>query len=180
LAKAINPSLPCIDDLVEEYFPAVIRLCVSILDDEDDAQDAAQETFIAACMQIEAFRGESSLKTWLFAIAINTCRGALRKRRRRHVVATVLGGLQKIFGQAGSPEETATHADQTRRLWTAVDELDEKHRLPIVLHYVHDLTASEIAAILGVQEGTIHSRLHYARKRLGNWLIQADRYLEVL
>lgn len=180
MVKTINSTLPCIDDLVEEYLPAVIRLCISILDDVDEAEDAAQETFIAACTQGEAFRGESSIKTWLFAIAVNACRGSLRKHKRRQVITAVLGGFQKVFGQAGSPEESAAHTDQNRRLLTAVDELDEKHRIPLVLRYVHDLPVAEIAAILDMQEGTVHSRLHYARKMLGSQLVQAEIPLEML
>ena len=65
-----------------------------------------------------------------------------------------------------SPEEAAAQNEAHRQLWQAVDSLDEKHRLPVILRYVHELTVAEIAASLGTNEGTIHSRLHYARKAL--------------
>jgi RNA polymerase sigma-70 factor (ECF subfamily) len=57
--------------------------------------------------------------------------------------------------------------DETQaQLWAAVDDLDEKHRLPVILFYVHELSVPEISVILGVNSGTVHSRLHYARKQL--------------
>jgi RNA polymerase sigma-70 factor (ECF subfamily) len=168
---------PAFERLVREHYPYIRRLALSILDDGSpdpaaEAEDAAQETFITAYRALPGFRGGASLKTWLTAIAVNTCRGRLRKRKLRQALHVTLTGLHRSERLA-SPEEAAAQNETHRQLWQAVDSLDEKHRLPVILRYVHQLTVPEIAASLGTNEGTVHSRLHYARKtlldRLGAW-----------
>jgi len=156
--------------LVHEYYAYIRRLAYTILDDGSaeaaaEADDAAQETFITVHRALAGFRGRASLKTWLTAIAVNTCRARLRKRRRRQALQSTLRGLH-LAEPLTSPEECAAQNETHRHLWQAVDSLDEKHRLPVILRYVHELTVPEIAASLGANEGTIHSRLHYARKVL--------------
>jgi RNA polymerase sigma-70 factor (ECF subfamily) len=62
-----------------------------------------------------------------------------------------------------TPEAVAAQHERDAELWRAINRLDEKHRLPLVLHYYHDLPTAEIAQILQISEGTVHSRLHIAR-----------------
>ena len=159
-----------LEALVGEYYAYVRRLALTILDDGSaeasaEADDAAQETFITAHRALAGFRGRASLKTWLTAIAVNACRARLRKRKLRRTLQSTLRGLH-LAQRLASPEETALQNEARRHLWQAVDSLDQKHRLPVILRYVHALTVPEIAASLGTNEGTIHSRLHYARKTL--------------
>jgi RNA polymerase sigma-70 factor, ECF subfamily len=170
------------ESLVREYYAYIRRLALTILDDggaeaSAEADDAAQETFITAYRALVGFRGRSSLKTWLTSIAVNACRARLRKRKLRQALQTTLRGLH-LTQRLASPEETAVQQEAHRHLWRAVDSLDEKHRLPVILRYVHEMSVPEIAASLGTNEGTIHSRLHYARKtlldRLGSWSEEAS------
>jgi RNA polymerase sigma-70 factor (ECF subfamily) len=165
-----NPSFFDLDRLVSEYYPAVARLACSILNDEDEAQDAAQETFIAAVRASADFRGEASLKTWLFSIAVNQCRTRLRRQAAQRRMAQAVLAVQRLFGAVDSPENALERSDRDQQLWAAVDRLDEKHRLVVILFYVQELSAAEIADVLGVQEGTVHSRLHYARQQLARQL----------
>jgi len=158
------------ESLVREHYAYIRRLALTILDDGSaeataEADDAAQETFITAHRALAGFRGRASLKTWLTAIAVNACRARLRKRKLRRVLQSTLRGLH-LARQVASPEEAAAQNEAHRYLWQAVDSLDEKHRLPVILRYVHEMTVPEIAASLRTNEGTIHSRLHYARKAL--------------
>lgn len=155
-----------IESLMRAHYPYIHRLAISILDDESEADDAAQETFIAACRSLERFRGEASPRTWLTSIAINACRGRLRKRKIFQTLQSTLQSLHLLRLAPVSPEESALQSESDRRLWQAVDSLDEKHRLPVILFYVHELSVPEIAAVLGTSQGTVHSRLHYARKKL--------------
>jgi RNA polymerase sigma-70 factor (ECF subfamily) len=155
-----------IDELIREFYPYIHRLALSILDDSHEADDVAQDTFIAAHNSMAGFRNESHPKTWLSAIAINASRGRLRKRRVRQVLLNTLHNLHLLKNQPASPEQTAIQDEANQSIWEAVDGLDEKHRTPVILRYVHELTVPEIAHILHLSQGTVHSRLHYARIHL--------------
>ncbi len=159
-----------IEHLVDEYYPYIRRLAFSILDDLHDAEDAAQETFVAAHRSLIGFRDEADPKTWLTAIAVNICRGRLRKRKVRQTLTATLQSLHLIRPSAPSPEQAAIQNEADQSIWQAVDALDEKHRIPVILRYVHELKAPDIARILHLRQGTVHSRLHYARRILHSQL----------
>lgn len=155
-----------LDELAGQFYPDLYRLSFGILGDPAEADDAAQETLLAAAAALNTFRGEASLRTWLFAIAINVCRGQLRRRRAARMMDRALAAIQRLGAAAPGPEESTLANEQACELWTAVGRLDEKHRLPLILHYVHQMNAAEIAGLLEISEGTVYSRLHYARQRL--------------
>jgi RNA polymerase sigma-70 factor (ECF subfamily) len=155
-----------IERLVREYYPYIRRLALSILDDLHEADDVAQETFVAAHRSMTGFRNEANPKTWLTAIAINACRGRLRKLKVRQTLSTTLEALHLLKNPSPSPEQAAIQSEVDQSIWQAVDALDEKHRLPVILRYVHELNVAEIAETLHLSQGTIHSRLYYARQKL--------------
>jgi len=161
-----------IEALVREYYTYVLRLANTILLETHEAEDAAQETFIAANRALSSYRAEAQVTTWLTAIAVNVCRGHLRKRKILQGLQLVVGGLQVLAGRPVLPEEATIQNEADRQLCLEINSLDEKHRIPIILRYVQGLTTPEIAAALGISEGTVRSRLYYARhtlsERLGN------------
>ena len=153
-----------IERLVQTYQQDVCRLALSILEDADDADDATQEVFVAALRALDSFRGESSLKTWLFSITINVCRNRLQRAQSRGRLRQV---LQSLFLQnQAHPESDAIQRESDSALWRAVHALGEKHCIPVILRYYHDLPVAEIAEMLGMPVGTIHSRLNHARDKL--------------
>jgi RNA polymerase sigma-70 factor (ECF subfamily) len=168
-----------IDQLLREFYPYIHRLALSILDDLHEADDVAQETFIAAHNSLAGFRNESTHKTWLSSIAINTCLGKLRKRKIRQALSNTLHAFHLLMNQPASPEQLAIKNETDQFIWQAVDRLDEKHRIPVILHYVHELNGPEIANILHISQGTVHSRLHYARKQLQTQLDHLNPLEEV-
>ncbi len=170
LSLAGHPLTTDIESLVTAHYPYVRRLALSIMDDPDEADDAAQEAFIAANRGLATFRGQSEVKTWLTSITVNACRGRLRKRKARQALSTTLQSLHLARPPQPSPENLAVEREADRQLWQAVDALDDKHRLVVILRYVHELTTSEIAATLDISPGTVHSRLFYARRQLQQWL----------
>jgi RNA polymerase sigma-70 factor (ECF subfamily) len=160
-----------VQHFVHTYQHEVYRLALSILDDSSEAEDATQESLLAALRALDTFQGGSSLKTWLFSITVNHCRTRLQRRRRRERLSDMLGWILRT--QASSPPSVEEHTIQhesNQTLWRAVHGMDEKHRIPIVLRYYHDLAVAEIAAILRIPEGTVHSRLNTARRQLRNVL----------
>jgi RNA polymerase sigma-70 factor, ECF subfamily len=167
-----------IEDLVQSYFSAVVRLAVSILDDGhpgnivDEAEDAAQEVFIAAARGLDHFRGDASPKTWLFAITINTCRSKLRRKKAKRLIFQAFELFEQQTGDE-SPAGRYEVSERDARLWKEIDHLDEKHRMVVVLHYLHGLPTRETADVLGISEGTVYSRLYHARQILASRLRQS-------
>jgi RNA polymerase sigma-70 factor (ECF subfamily) len=170
LAKCRSGDSQAIETLVAEYQARVYRLCLSILDDPEEAEDATQESFISALKSLKTYRGDSAFQTWLFSIAINSSRSQLRQRKRRTAINTGMVEMARTQSSEGSPERQMVEAERSEALWRAINSLDEKHRLPIVLRYYHELSTQEIADVLNVNVGTIHSRLSNARARLNGEL----------
>ena len=155
-----------IERLVRTYQHEVYRLALSILDDPHDAEDATQDVFIAALRALGSFRGDASLKTWLFSITINVSRSCFQRRQRRSRLNQILESLFHLHSEQTHLEAHAVRDESDATLWRAVNSLNVKHRIPIILRYYHDLPVTEIAAALGVPPGTVHSRLNTARERL--------------
>ena len=158
--------------LVQANQPAVYRLALSILDDPADADEATQETFLAALRSLGDYRAQAALRTWLFAIAINVCRSRLRQRQTRQHLHLLLRGAWLTGAEPAQPESAMVQRQANDTVWRAVQALGEKHRLPVVLRYYHDLPVDEIAAVLGLSAGTVHSRLSIARDRLRAALVE--------
>jgi RNA polymerase sigma-70 factor (ECF subfamily) len=156
-----------IERLILQYQGGVYRLTLSVLNDPIEANEATQDTFIAALAALETYRERASFKAWLYTIALNISRNRLRKRRS---LARLNETLQTIFRvqsqKTPSPEETVIQNEKDAALWQALKKLGEKQRIPIVLRYFHDLSSAEIAGILKINEGTVHSRLHTGREQL--------------
>jgi RNA polymerase sigma-70 factor, ECF subfamily len=181
LLRRLPPDDPrLLETLVQEHYASVYRLALSILGDADEADDAAQETFIQAGQHLDRYQPGTQIKSWLAAITVNTCRGLLRKRRARQRLEEVLRAVRLISARPRSPEDLAVDVEGDEGLRRAVQGLDEKHRLPVILRYVHGLPVREVAAILNQPEGTIHSRLHYAHEKLRAEMMRAGAAGEAL
>ena len=150
------------DALFEEIFRAhrgrVFALCQRLCGDRALAEDALQETFLAVHRGLAGFRGEAQLGTWIYRIAM---RVALRVRANHPVP---VGTEVEVAGRA--PHDALDARDRARRVQLAIDALPAEQRVVIALFAVEGLSHGEIAAILGVPEGTVWSRLHKARKAL--------------
>jgi len=155
-----------IETIVRGYYAPILRLASSILNDLAEAEDATQETFIKAALNLDRYRTGTNFKTWLYTIAVNTCRGMLRKRKTRAQLQMLFSNLPYPILHTSYPEEHVIESEISNDLKNAINSLDEKHRLPILLRFVHELPTAEIAKILGIREGTVHSRLHYGIQKL--------------
>lgn len=160
-----------IEHFVQTYQQDVYRLALSILDDPAEAEDATQDSLLAALRSLDSFRGASNLRTWLYSITVNICRTRLQRHKRRAGLIEILGDVLQIHKiRHESVEERLIQDESEKGLWHAIHRMDEKHRIPIVLRYYHDLSVAEIATILQIPEGTVHSRLNTARRQLQNVL----------
>lgn len=144
--------------MMNAYGDTIVRLCTLQLRDCQLAQDASQETFLKAYRFMERFRGESSEKTWLCRIALNTCRSMRRNGWFRLVE---VGSLRESLP---APQQAFDVEDD--ELTFAIAGLKAKYREVILLYYYQEMKIGEIAAVLGAPEKTVSTRLSRARDML--------------
>jgi RNA polymerase sigma-70 factor, ECF subfamily len=159
-------------DLVAEHQRMVIQLAMNLLGDHDEALDLSQEVFLRIFCTIHSFRGQSSLRTWIYRIAVNQARNRHRFWRRRHradqvsLDEHVAAHGELLSGGQGTPDRILAQKELAERLQTALDRLPFDQRTAIVLREVDGLSYEEIAFSLGVAIGTVKSRLTRARQAL--------------
>ena len=163
-----------VEGLVEGFYADLYHLAITILGDADEAEDAAQETLIIAVTKLGHYQPHTNLKAWLYTIAVNICRGYLRKRKSRMAFQNMLQAFAPSETTSPTPEEIAIKNEMDMQLWQAVNTLGEKHRLPILLRYLHNLSIHEIAQILGINAGTERSRLHYGVQKFQGQLLRSN------
>jgi RNA polymerase sigma-70 factor (ECF subfamily) len=146
--------------------PELLRLARAILHDDAEAEDAVQDALMAAIKSLPSFRGEAALKTWLFRITINGCRRRRQRQLTRRRLTEVLQSLYHLGTAPTHPEAAVIQGETCTAVRRAIAALDEKHRLPVILFYDHDLSIAEIAHTLALPQGTVLSRLHTAREKL--------------
>jgi RNA polymerase sigma-70 factor (ECF subfamily) len=159
-------------ELVGEHQRMVVQLAVNLLDDRDEALDVSQEVFLRVFRTIHRFRGQSSLRTWIYRIAVNQARNRHRFwRRRRRADQVSLEDHVSLHGELVStrqatPERELAQKELGDRLQRALNNLPFDQRTAIVLREVDGLSYDEIAFSLGVAIGTVKSRLTRARQAL--------------
>lgn len=167
ISECIAGNQEAIEMFVRQYEASVFRLALSVLGDPAEANEITQETFIAALRSLRSYQERQSLRAWLYTIALNRSRSQLRKRKVLERLRTSLAATFRLeTHKQATPEETALRDEQGSEVWKALAELDERQRLVVILRYFHELPTAEIAAILSISEGTVHSRLHSAREKL--------------
>lgn len=170
-ARAKDPS--AYDDLVSRYQGKIYGLVYNMTGNKEDAEDLVQDVFVKAYRSLERFRGGSSFYTWIYRIAINHTINFLKKRRK--VTAISLNdedqGIERDpayveLSARESPVRDAFLSELQEELNKALLALSEKHRTVVVLHDIQGIPHDEIARMTGVSQGTVRSRLFYARQRL--------------
>jgi RNA polymerase sigma-70 factor (ECF subfamily) len=173
--------------LVERYQGRAYRLALRVLHDEEQARDAVQEAFLKAYVNLGRFEERSSFYTWLYRLVMNLCLDMRRRERSAQVVETTepadldwLGapearpaGEDAFRAHEEGPEAAFGRGEMREALARAIAELPEAARETLVLREVEGLSYAEIAASLGIPKGTVMSRLHYARRRIQEWLRRA-------
>jgi RNA polymerase sigma-70 factor (ECF subfamily) len=168
---AAKDEMACAE-LVGEHQRMVVQLAVNLLNDRDEALDVSQEVFLRVFRTIHRFRGQSSLRTWIYRIAVNQARNRHRFWRRRHRADQVslddhmAAHGELVSGAQQTPERALVQKELAERLQKALNGLPFDQRTAIVLREVDGLSYDEIAFSLGVAIGTVKSRLTRARQAL--------------
>jgi RNA polymerase sigma-70 factor (ECF subfamily) len=159
--------------LVTDYQRMVYQLGLHLLRDPQEALDLSQEVFLRVFRTLPQFRGQSSLRTWIYRIVINQASNRLRWWRRRHRAQQVaLDDPAASHGELAEsrsfamPDRVLQQQEVAGRVWAALDALPFDQRTVIVLREIEGLSYEEIADSLGVAVGTVKSRLARARHEL--------------
>lgn len=144
--------------LMDQYEVALKRMCCAYLRDASLAEDAVQDTFVKAYRHLDSFRGESSERTWLMRIAINTCKDMRRAAWFRYVDRSVT--------LKGIPAPACSQSLGQTEFVMDIMRLPRKYLEVVLLHYYQGMTTREIAQSLKIPHQTVSSRLRRAREKL--------------
>ncbi|MEM7129980.1 MAG: sigma-70 family RNA polymerase sigma factor [Chloroflexota bacterium] len=160
--------------LVEAYQRPVFNLTYRMLGNVQEAEDAAQETFLRAYSRLEQYNPDHKFSTWILSIANNHSIDRLRKRRATFVSIDDNPVLQNLEDDEPRPEPTAMRREHARELQTLLMELDPDYRTPLVLRYWEELSYDEIAQTMDISVSAVKSRLFRARQKMADIYKKAE------
>lgn len=162
--------------LVNRYYEMVLAVSFGVLRERESSRDVTQDVFLKVFREIGKFREESRFKTWLYRVAMNAAIDEARKRRPQVSLdqTDASEDMEKmpfvLPDRSPGPREEVSAKERRSRVVKAIDKLSPDHRAVLVLREWEDLSYEEIADTLGIEIGTVMSRLFYARKKLGEIL----------
>jgi RNA polymerase sigma-70 factor (ECF subfamily) len=164
------------EELVAERSGEIYGLLFRLTENNEEARDLTQETFLRAFQSIDRFRGEADLRTWIYRIAINQARNRWRWWRRRRRDSTVSldathGStnqtlIETLAESSENPEQKTLAHERESVLRSALQKLGRAYRETVVLRDIEGFSYEEIAATLGINVGTVKSRLARGRQEL--------------
>ncbi|MHC4553614.1 MAG: RNA polymerase sigma factor [Planctomycetota bacterium] len=152
------------DEVIESFLPSIRSLVYRLLGWDSDVDDVAQDVFVTAFSKRRTFRADASLKTWLYAIAVNQCQTRNRRRRLWQMFMKQSGRheTRRVVG----PVAASLQQERAEQIQQAVRQLPEKYRDVIVLKYLEELETEEILRILKINDKTFYTRLTRGRGHL--------------
>lgn len=161
-----------LEHLINEYGNEILRMCYLYLKDYQLAEDAVQETFIKIMKSYDSFLHQSSEKTWIIRIAINTCKNIMRN----HWFSIIQSNIEDYLSdEKVDPMQNILEKDSITR---AIMKLNINDRKIIILYYYQELSVNEIAEIIGKTQNATLQQLHRARKKLKKILME-EGYNEI-
>jgi RNA polymerase sigma-70 factor (ECF subfamily) len=157
--ETTHPPLPPLDELYRLHRRRALAVARRILGDADEAEDVVQEVFSKLYAQGVRFDGKAAVSTWLHRILVNSSINSMRARKRR-------GRLEAEPGGVEDPLEAVLGNEQRALFLEGLTELSKQHREVLSLRELRGFSYPEIAALLGLPEGTVKSALNRARARL--------------
>jgi RNA polymerase sigma-70 factor (ECF subfamily) len=154
--------------LVDSYQRPVFSLCYRMLGNANDAEDAAQESFVRAYLHLKKYDPNRSFTTWLLSIASHYCIDQIRKRRLPSVPLEALPAEIVPDNRSTSPELDLRKREKDALIHKLMDELNPKDRAAIVLRYWYEFSEVEIAETLNMSVSAVKSRLYRSRRSLAD------------
>ena len=159
------------------YRERLARVIFSMVGSREDAEDILQQTFIRAFDNLNKFHGKSSFYTWIYRIAVNTSTDFLRSRAGKHLDKSLDNSAEgrSLMDSLAAPD-SENPENETRKnelaafINEAIAKLGDEHRKVLILREISGFSYNEISEATGIEPGTVMSRLHYARKKLAEYL----------
>ena len=152
-----------ITQAIETHSDTVYRVCSLYFHMRPERDDAYQDTFLKYAQSSKEFADEEHKKAWLISVAANTCKDMLRRAESRTVLTDE---IEESARPSWQPEDSDATSDRADQLNEALQQLDDKYRVPLYLKYYEGYTAAEIAEITGIPENTVYTNLARGRDRL--------------
>lgn len=169
------------EELIRQYEKKVYTLCFRMCGNSEDAEEAAQDAFLALWRGIDRFRQESSLSTWIYRLATNACIDTLRRRKKQS--GSVSLDDEELFVDAvdtsPQPQETVEHRETQKLLQEGLSALPEEYRKVLILREIEGLSYTEIAESASIELGTVKSRISRGRSLLRNFLSGNRNFFEI-
>lgn len=168
--------------LVEQNQGKIYSLCYRMTGNSEDAADLTQEAFLNAWRGLSKFGGQSSFSTWLYRLASNACIDFLRREKRRSALSMTLESKDEDDHQADlpderwSPERELERKESRQALQAGLAALSPEHREVLLLRETEGLSYQEIARCLGLEDGTVKSRIARARMSLREFLLKSGNF----
>ena len=177
IRRVLSGDSSAFEPLVQENQKNVYNLALRMTGSEEDALDISQEVFLKAYSGLASFRCESRLGFWLYRLTYNMCVDLSRKRKRENLTSLTYlddSGEEnelEIPDTRRMPEDELQRAELRRAVRAAIDTLTPEHRSMLLLREIGGMSYAEIAQVLGLNEGTVKSRLARARIKLAGILV---------
>ncbi len=157
------------DIVVERHRRAIYQLCYRFVGNHEDASDLAQEVFLRAYRGLKNFKGDASLATWLYRIAVNV---SLNRVTAKSVPTEPIDARDHVQHGEPDPAERVVRAERNARVRAAIARLPRKQRVTLILRVYHDMPHQEIAAIVGTSVGAVKANFFHALRNLKRILEQ--------
>ncbi|MBE6962033.1 MAG: sigma-70 family RNA polymerase sigma factor [Ruminococcaceae bacterium] len=180
VAAAKQGDQDAFETLIHLYEKKVFALTRRLCANPDDAQEAAQEAFLAAWQGLPFFRGDSSFATWLYRLTSNACMDLLRKEQRHQSAAGPSLDDEEVelpvVASTGDPHAEAERAELKTVIEAGLRALQPEYRTVLLLREIHQRSYDEIADILDLDLGTVKSRINRGRKLLRKFLLESGNF----
>ncbi len=176
--KVLKGDVNAFEKLVLEYEKNVYNIALRMTGNSEDASDMTQEAFIKAYNSLQSFRGDSKFSVWIYRIATNVCLDFLRSKSRRPTVSLSVEDNDgedvqlDVADESQSPELLLDRQMTRESVRRGLETLSPEYRQILLLREIQGLSYDEISQALGLEVGTVKSRIFRARKKLCAFLLQ--------
>jgi RNA polymerase sigma-70 factor (ECF subfamily) len=176
VARVSDGDIDALGKLYQRYGSQVYRTATAITHDERMAEDILQEVFLRVNRYADSFDQTQPFEPWLYRITVNLSYSWVNRAKRW--VSFFQDALERLRAPSRrDPERVAEAREQRELLGRAIDGLPDSHRVVVILYYLEGLSVSDVAYAVGVPEGTVKSRLYYAREKLRQAIAEQEEGL---